>query len=66
MDDFSGWLWLACKLFAVGYMLLMIVGMYIAAGATPRRRGQSIEEFLSDVLEVYRLGCMAAEKEKRD
>jgi hypothetical protein len=49
----------------VGYALLMIVGIYIAAGATPRRQGQSIDEFVSDVLDVYRLGCKAVEKEKR-
>lgn len=66
MDSFSGWLWLGCKLFAAGYVLLMIIGIYIAAGATPRRQGQSIDEFVSDVLEVYRLGCTAAEREKRN
>jgi hypothetical protein len=60
MDDFWGWLWLACKLFAAVYALLLIIGFGVAAGATPRRRNQSIEDWMSEVYDTFRLSCKAA------
>jgi hypothetical protein len=66
MDDLWDWSWLACKLFAVVYTLLLIVGFCVAAGATPRHRNQSIEDWMSDVYDTFCLSCKAgARTEKR-
>ena len=45
MKGLLGWLWLGVQLLVGGYLAFMVLGMFIAARATPKRPGQTTDEY---------------------
>ena len=53
MEGLLGWLWLGVQLLVGGYLAFMVLGMFIAARATPKRPGQTTDEYVDEVYEKW-------------